>query len=73
MRLSCAYEDEGAIGIITILLLALIASIQSKMEVFDPVYGPVNVIHLDEHCSDKRSLRKVITITIRTIIILLMR
>eukprot|EP00956_Cyclotella_meneghiniana_P018041 scaffold29820_cov95-Cyclotella_meneghiniana.AAC.3 len=58
MRLSCAYE--GAIGIVTIPLLALTASIQSKMEDFDPTYG--NVIHLDEHCSDKQSLRKVISI-----------
>eukprot|EP00956_Cyclotella_meneghiniana_P028421 scaffold65967_cov98-Cyclotella_meneghiniana.AAC.4 len=75
MRLSCAYE--GAIGIVTIPLLALTASIQSKMEGFDPTYGPVNVIHLDEHCSDKQSLRKVISIlngvkkdTGRTIIVL---
>eukprot|EP00956_Cyclotella_meneghiniana_P034759 scaffold108021_cov55-Cyclotella_meneghiniana.AAC.1 len=75
MRLSCAYE--GGIGIITIPLLALTASIQSKMEDFDRTYGPVSVIHLDEHCSDKHSLRKVIAIlngvkkdTGRTIIVL---
>jgi hypothetical protein len=40
MRLSIAYE--GAIGIICIPLLALTASVQSKMEDFDPSYGPVH-------------------------------
>eukprot|EP00956_Cyclotella_meneghiniana_P012762 scaffold18160_cov36-Cyclotella_meneghiniana.AAC.1 len=47
MLLSCAYD--GGKGIITFLLITLTASIQAKMDEFDPIYGPVNVIHLDEH------------------------
>ena len=60
MRLSSSYE--GAISIITVPLLAFTASIQTKMEESDPAHGPVTVIHLDEHCTDKQARAKVIAI-----------
>ena len=32
------------------------------MEESDPAHGPVTVIHLDEHCTDKQARAKVIAI-----------
>eukprot|EP00956_Cyclotella_meneghiniana_P027844 scaffold63511_cov33-Cyclotella_meneghiniana.AAC.1 len=51
MLLSC----YGGKGIITFLLLTLTAPFKQRWT--------MNVIHLDEHCSDKRALHKVITQT----------
>ena len=62
MRLSIAYED--AIGIICVPLLALTASVQSKMEDFHPSYGPVLVVHLAKHCTGSTTHKSLVNLLV---------